>query len=52
MDIFKGMCEILIIFNKCSATKKRRLTQLEGEKKKIVKTPSSSFFLAMNNLKL
>jgi hypothetical protein len=32
-------------------SKKRRLAQLEGEKKKI-KTPSSSFFLAMNNLKL
>jgi hypothetical protein len=35
-------------------SKKKRLAQLEAEKKKIVKTPSSSssFFLAMNNLKL
>jgi hypothetical protein len=32
--------------------KKKKLSQLEGEKKKIAKTPSSSFFLAMNNLKL
>jgi hypothetical protein len=35
-------------------SKKRRLAQLEGEKKKIAKIPMQVhlFFVAMNNLKL
>jgi hypothetical protein len=33
-------------------SKKRRLAQLEGEKKKIVKTPSSSFFSGNEQLKI
>jgi hypothetical protein len=33
-------------------SKKRGLAQLEGEKKKIAKTPSSSFFFGNEQLKI